>query len=153
MDDNEIKPRVSRAERLRETRLGNKECENCPDTQPLRRKNTIMPLFIVIVVVFAVVYVINQRDSSPYQGGGVVNVGNDRKISYTTVSDATRTGLSLVLENNSSQPWIVSNLVIYSPKGETPIEFQQEIAAKDIAAIFVPMPLDGTKYKIEVSPR
>ena len=153
MDGNEIKPRVSRAERLRETRLGERECENCPDTRPLRRRNTMMPIFIVIIVVCAMVFVLNRRSESPYQGAGVENIGDGKKIRYTSVSEASRTGLSLVLENNSSQTWYVTNLIIRSPKGETPVDIQQEIAAKDIAAVFVSMPLDGTKYKIEVNPR
>ena len=153
MDDNEIKPRVSRAERLRETRLGERECENCPDTRPLRRKNTMMPIFVVIIVVCAMVFVLNRRNEGPYQGGGVENIGGGKRIRYTSVAETDRTGLSLVLENDSSQVWHVTNLIIRSPKGETPVDIQQEIAAKDIAAIFVSMPLDGTKYKIEVNPR
>ncbi|MGL5255167.1 MAG: hypothetical protein ACRC9L_09280 [Brevinema sp.] len=153
MDEKEIKLRVSRAERLRDTKIGNKDCENCPDTYSIRRKNTMTPLLLVIILVSAVIYVISQRSEEIYQGGGVINVAKGQKILYTTVSEPQRTGLSLILENKNSQPWSVSNIIIRSPNGEVPFDIQQEIPAKDIVAVFVPMPLDGKKYKIEVNPR
>lgn len=141
-----IKPRVSREERATSRRKG-----YCPDCQPSlnKAKKSAKNLYYFFISLLAIGFIgvqlyqkQNKTETVIKEQSKSLSISFSQKISMTLVDQSNRQGISLLLRNNSSNPWNIDTIDVRSPSHNfsQKIELFQSIPKKDFYSLFISLP-------------
>lgn len=143
-EDEPLKPRISKEERMQ---YRNEGCVNCRQNAPLRPRRGINPLLVVIVLAVCAAYLLMGRPAS----SRTLSLKKGCTLKWTAVNDEGRQGLSMVLQNQSGEPWGVKYVIASSQTKAYTNVIDKIILPRGLETSFLPLPSEQ-KYKIKVEP-